>query len=148
MCRSLTHASLKVASFLSHNGSRGRHDVKFGPGRTLGLADDANASAGRSSGVIRSCGPTLRKLIGHALRADTAFDLRRAPPDSTLMAALHQAAKTGRRIFLGLRGSDLPRFAAKRQRFPGEDVLLNLGFGIGVIEAIAAYDLTDADCCK
>ena len=98
-----------------------------------------------SSGIIRSCGPTLRKLIGHALHVDAAFDLRRAPPDSTLTTALHLSAQNGRRIFLGLRGSDLPPLRGEATALPAGDVLLNLGFGIGVIEAIGIYDLTDAD---
>lgn len=98
-----------------------------------------------ASGAIRSCGPTLRKLIGHAGHVGTAFDLRRAPPNSSLTTALGLAAQTGRRIFLGLRGSDLPPLRGEAVALPGGDVLVNLGFGIGVIEAIASYELTDAD---
>ena len=56
------------------------------------------------SGDIRSCGPTLRKLIGRATNIATPFELRRAPPDAQLLASLGQAAQTGRRVFLGLRG--------------------------------------------
>ncbi len=97
------------------------------------------------SGDIRSCGPTLRKLIGRATNIATPFELRRAPPDAQLLASLGQAAQTGRRVFLGLRGSDLPPLRGEATSLPGGDILLNLGLGIGVIEAIAAYALTDAD---
>lgn len=98
-----------------------------------------------ASGTIRSCGPTLRKLIGHATHVGVAFELRRAPPEIALMSALSLAARNGRRVFLGLRGSDLPPLRSEATTLPGGDILLNLGFGIGVIEAIATYSLTDAD---
>ncbi|MBA4489773.1 GGDEF domain-containing protein [Paracoccus sp. S1E-3] len=97
------------------------------------------------SGDIRSCGPTLRKMIGRATNIATAFELRRAPPDTPLLVALSQAAQSGRRVFLGLRGSNLPPLRGEATWLPGGDILLNLGLGIGVIEAIAAYGLTDAD---
>ncbi|NHF72186.1 GGDEF domain-containing protein [Paracoccus xiamenensis] len=97
------------------------------------------------SGAIRSCGPTLRKLIGRVEHVDAAFELRRAPPDNTPIEGMYQAAQNGRRVFLDLRNSDLPPLRGEATALPAGDVLLNLGFGIGVIEAIASYDLTDAD---
>lgn len=98
-----------------------------------------------ASGSISSCGPTLRKLIGRATNVAAAFHLRRSPADAQLLPALYQAAQNGRRVFLGLQGSDLPPLRGEATALPGGSILLSLGFGIGVIEAISAYDLTDAD---
>ncbi|MDO5641623.1 MAG: GGDEF domain-containing protein, partial [Paracoccus sp. (in: a-proteobacteria)] len=96
-------------------------------------------------GEIRSCGPTLRKMIGRARTAQSVFELRRAAPDAGFMPTLERAADAGERVFLGLRDSNLPPFRGEAAALSRGDILLNLGFGIGVIEAIGAYDLTDAD---
>ncbi|SDE25233.1 diguanylate cyclase (GGDEF) domain-containing protein [Paracoccus isoporae] len=97
------------------------------------------------NGAILSCGPTLRKLIGRARHVATAFELRRAPPDALLIPAIIAAARSGERVFLGLRDSDLPPLRGEAMILPADAVLINLGFGIGVIDAVARYDLTDAD---
>ncbi|WBU59139.1 GGDEF domain-containing protein [Paracoccus albus] len=96
-------------------------------------------------GEIRSCGPTLRKMIGRARTVGAIFELRRAPPEADFMAALNRAACEGVRIFLGIKESSLPPLRGEVSQLPNGEVLVNLGLGIGVIEAIANYDLTDAD---
>lgn len=98
-----------------------------------------------SDGEILSCGPTLRKLIGRARNAQSVLELRRASPDADFMKTLASAAYGGERVFLGLKDSTLPPLRGEASQLPRGEVLLNLGFGIGVIEAIGAYDLTDAD---
>ncbi|MFV0410039.1 MAG: diguanylate cyclase domain-containing protein [Paracoccus sp. (in: a-proteobacteria)] len=98
-----------------------------------------------AEGEILSCGPTLRKLIGQTRNIAAVFELRRAQSDAPLMPALTEAAYQGRRIFLGLRESSLPPLRGEGSVLAGGSVLINLGFGIGVIEAVAIYDLTDAD---
>lgn len=94
---------------------------------------------------IRSCGPTLRKMIGQAHDARSVLELRRAPADADFITTLAQAAQTGRRVYLGLKDSTLPPLRGEATPLACGQFLLNLGFGIGVIEAIGAYDLTDAD---
>lgn len=101
------------------------------------LLDDA--------GNIRSSGPTLRKLIGWESNVEKVFELRRAPPEARIMPSLAEAAQSGRRVFLGLRDSELPPLRGEVTALPHGDLMLNLGFGIGLIEAISTYDLTDAD---
>ena len=96
-------------------------------------------------GEIRSCGPTLRKLIGSARQAQSVLELRRAPPAADFIRTLAHAAHGGDRVFLGLKDSSLPPLRGEATLLAQGDILINLGFGIGVIEAIGAYDLTDAD---
>lgn len=98
-----------------------------------------------ADGAIRSCGPTLRKLIGRKHRAEAAFELRRVRRQKDFWTAIRDAAQNGERIFLGIRDSSLPPLRGEAALLPAGDILINLGFGIGVIEAIANYDLTDAD---
>ena len=96
-------------------------------------------------GEIRSCGPTLRKMIGRAQHAQSVLELRRAPPAADFIETVTRAAHGGTRVFLGLKDSTLPPLRGEASPLPRGEILLNLGFGIGVIEAIGAYDLTDAD---
>ncbi|MFD1795717.1 GGDEF domain-containing protein [Paracoccus aurantiacus] len=96
-------------------------------------------------GNIRSCGPTLRKMIGWATNIAAAFEIRRAPHEARILPSVRDAAASGRRVFLGIRESQLPPLRGEVTALPHGEMLLNLGFGIGVIDAISAYDLTDAD---
>ncbi|MFV0294069.1 MAG: GGDEF domain-containing protein [Paracoccus sp. (in: a-proteobacteria)] len=98
-----------------------------------------------AEGTILSCGPTLRKMIGRTRHIEAAFALRRAPPDAQMIPTLTNAAYSGKRIFLSLRESSLPPLRGEATTLAHGEVLINLGFGIGVIEAVATYDLTDAD---
>ena len=98
-----------------------------------------------ADGAILSCGPTLRKMIGQGRRAETVFELRRAPADARFMPTLCRAAQRGERVFLGIRDSSLPPLRGEAAPLPAGNILIDLSFGIGVIEAIATYDLTDAD---
>ena len=96
-------------------------------------------------GSILSCGSTLRKLIGTAQDVQSGFDLRRAEIGTDLVPAIRLAATTGRRLFLAAKARTLPPLRGEAFALPDGDSLLNLGFGIGVIEAISTIGLTDAD---
>jgi diguanylate cyclase (GGDEF)-like protein len=99
------------------------------------------------AGDIISAGSTLAKLFPEvSLMAQSVFDLFefRRPGGITDMAAL--VAHAGQRLYLGLRGSQLSAMrgiALPRAKSLG--LLLNLSFGIGVIDAVRHHALTDAD---
>jgi len=100
-----------------------------------------------NEGRILSAGPTLVKTLGGTSPLGAgffdAFKLRR-PGAVVDMAGLHQIA--GQRLSLvPLKGrQQVLRGIAVSLRNQG-GVLINLSFGIGVIEAVAAHRLTDAD---
>ncbi|MFT7059858.1 MAG: diguanylate cyclase (GGDEF)-like protein [Pseudorhodobacter sp.] len=98
-------------------------------------------------GEIQSVGPTLAKVFGGDPIVGKAFfdvfevrrpggvlaidDLRRRAGNRLSVAAYHMGAQP-------LRGIAQP--------LPGNDgILINLSFGIGVIDAVSAFELTDAD---
>ena len=98
-------------------------------------------------GTILHAGPTLQKLrpgrdlVGQNLFA--VFDLRR-PQGAGDMAALAD----GRSHRLQVQFHEPPRTAFKGLLVPdarGREFLLNLSFGISLIEAIRDYDLSSAD---
>jgi diguanylate cyclase (GGDEF)-like protein len=98
------------------------------------------------AGTITAAGKTIAKLfaeaplIGAPLFA--VFDLRRVGPITTIAALVARAAQPltlMRRDGGGtLRGLALPMA-------DGQGVLFNLSFGIGVIDAVRQFGLTDAD---
>lgn len=95
-------------------------------------------------GMFLSCGPTLRKVIGHAKAFDEAFEVLGADEGAS-EAFVMEKARTGERILLRVkspRGTTLRGHAVSMGR---QGLLLNLSFGIGIIEAIRDYQLTDAD---
>jgi diguanylate cyclase (GGDEF)-like protein len=100
-----------------------------------------------SEGRIVSLGPTLIKALGGASPLGGAFfdsfKLRR-PGGVVTMAALREIA--GQRLTLVplIGRQQLLRGVAVLLRDQA-GVLINLSFGIGVIEAVAAHRLTDAD---
>ena len=93
-------------------------------------------------GRITGCGPTLAKLpggdrlIGQSLFE--AFEVRR-PAGLTTMADLR--AHEGEKLRLMLRGQALRGLAVST----GKGMMVNLSFGIGVVDAVRAHDLTDGD---
>lgn len=99
------------------------------------------------AGHIRGCGPTMAKLFrGLPLLGAPffeVFDLRR-PSGLTDMAAL--CAHAGQRLYLAAR--DLPGTGFRGMAVPvscGGGLLLNLSFGIGIMDAVRDHQLTDAD---
>lgn len=112
----------------------------------LGLLMPLHLLIGSDSRII-GCGPTLRRLfLGRDLLGQMFFEhfAVRRPSGLHDMAALHDRA--GVKLYLasphlpgpGLRGIAVPLAA-------GQGVLLNLSFGIGVIEAVRDLQLSDAD---
>ena len=101
-----------------------------------------------ATGKITGLGPTLRKLApGLRLRGTgffSAFELRR-PAGVEDMAGLY--AEAGQRLHLNLRRAT-PMVAFRGVAVPlakGTGLLINLSFGIGVVEAVRNHALTDAD---
>lgn len=100
-----------------------------------------------ADGQLLACGPTMRKVMqGKPLLGQDffdAFEVRR-PSGVTSLAALR--ARAGSRIYLharalpgtGFRGIAVPLAA-------GQGVLINLSFGIGLVDAVRDHSLTDAD---
>lgn len=101
-----------------------------------------------AKGRIASVGPTMRKLTrDNQLRGGRffqAFELRR-PGNVRDIAAL--AAHAGRRLQLNLRRAD-PPLSFRGVALPlaeGGGMLVNLSFGVNVLDAVRDYGLTDAD---
>lgn len=101
-----------------------------------------------SAGQINSAGNTLRKVLGGAaLDGATFFDLFEVRRPGGVFTIDDMRRRAGERLSIvrkdaiglqGLRGLAEP--------LAGDGgVLVNLSFGIGVIEAVAAHGLTDAD---
>jgi diguanylate cyclase (GGDEF)-like protein len=98
-----------------------------------------------TGGRIVSIGPTLAKLIAGSLPLRVpflkVFEVRR-PAGITTMAELR--ARAGQRLHLNLRGlGDSFRGIAVPTAEGG--VLLNLSFGIRLVDAVRQHALTDAD---
>jgi len=100
-----------------------------------------------ATGAIRSIGPTLAKLMADRdlTGADvmTVFMVRRPAGIAT---AADLAARAGQRLHLTLRGG--PSTVFRGLALPladGQGLLLNLSFGIGVVDAVRQHALTDAD---
>jgi diguanylate cyclase (GGDEF)-like protein len=100
------------------------------------------------AGRIVAVGPTLRKLApGQRLRGTnffSAFELRR-PSGVETMEGLHTHA--GQRLHLSLARTTpmLPFRGIALPLSDGQGLLINLSFGIGVVEAVQNHALTDAD---
>lgn len=99
-------------------------------------------------GRVVSAGPTLAKLFGRArdLRGCSFFDLFEIRRPSGIGAVPGLLDHAGTRLILMVRDATAVPLRGVAQPLPGQGgVIVNLSFGIGVIEAVAAYDLTDAD---
>jgi diguanylate cyclase (GGDEF)-like protein len=100
-----------------------------------------------AEGLIVGCGPTLAKLVADRLSPrQPFFDLFevRRPDGITDTAGL--AAHVGERLHLCLRGHRATGFRGLAVEAAGNaGLLLNLSFGIEVVEAVRDHRLTDAD---
>ncbi|MDP5307208.1 GGDEF domain-containing protein [Paracoccus spongiarum] len=97
-------------------------------------------------GVIRSVGPTLRKVVAPGLQyIDAAFENGRPGSTGPLVPAILSAADRAERLFLRMRQP--PGLNLRGHAVPASDdlVLMNLGFGIGLTDAVGFAGLTDRD---
>jgi diguanylate cyclase (GGDEF)-like protein len=99
-------------------------------------------------GVIESAGGTLRKVFGaEQLEGASFFDLFEVRRPGGVFTVTDMRRLDGERLQI------MPKTASIVQGLRGiavclpenEGVLLNLSFGIDVMKAVAAHDLTDAD---
>lgn len=98
------------------------------------------------AGYITGYGPTLGKIAGGmAMTGRDFFDVFevRRPSDVTTMADL--VACLGRRLHVSMRGRAAADFRGLAVPDTGAGVLLNLSFGIDLVDAVRAHALTDAD---
>lgn len=100
-------------------------------------------------GAVLCCGPTLRKLVGGAGRLDDVAILQRPHPEAAgapaMVRALAGAARSGERVFLRIRQPFPLVLRGHAVSLAEGRLLVNLGFGIGLVEAVRAFNLTDAD---
>lgn len=100
-----------------------------------------------AAGIIRSVGPTLRKIAAgtplEGVDFFATFEVRR-PGGIADMAGL--AAQAGARLFLVLEpGAISLRGVAVPLGPPGGGMIVNLSFGIALSDAVGRHALTDAD---
>lgn len=103
-------------------------------------------------GVITGLGPTLTRLLPATLRGRSffdVFDLRRPAGIASLPGLL---AHAGERLQLSLKtpyrsamARPIPFRAMALPLAGGEGLLVNLSFGLGVVDAIRHHGLTDSD---
>ena len=93
-----------------------------------------------AGGRILSAGPTLRRLVGDAARFDEAFEVVGQAPTGPL-SRLAEAE----RVFLRIRNHPAQVLRGRAIGLPDGGLVLNLGLGIGLVEAIRRFDLTDRD---
>ncbi len=98
------------------------------------------------TGHISHAGPTLRKLLPDGLvgmRFLEVFDIRRPRCDPSMKGLLSLA---GRPLHLQFRNGDQTSFKGVLVSQPADQgVIVNLSFGISVIDAVGRYGLTNAD---
>lgn len=87
-----------------------------------------------AAGDVRSVGPTLRKMIGDVDQFTQAF-----------VPARVDSAADDVRVFLRLIDHPATVLRGVRTTLPDGSVLYDLGFGIGLPDAVDAFDLTEGD---
>ena len=98
------------------------------------------------AGAILSAGPTLRKLIGtgHG-HLQEAFQNGRAGAADDLVSLIRRCAGREERLFLRMRAAPHLNLRGHAVAAQDDSLLLNLGFGIGLHDAVRAAHLTDRD---
>lgn len=101
------------------------------------------------SGEVIGCGLTMRKVIGDATRLDRIGRLDRPRIDGTglpaMMAAIRAAAQSGARILLALNTPEGLVLRGHGMLLDDGRILVNFGFGTGLVRAVEHFSLTDAD---
>ena len=93
-----------------------------------------------AAGRILSAGPTLRRLVGDAGTFEAAFEVIGPAPGGPLLRLAH-----AERVFLRTRSQPAQILRGRAIGLPDGGLVLNLGLGIGLVEAIRSFDLTDRD---
>lgn len=93
-----------------------------------------------AAGRILSAGPTLRRILGDAPTFAAAFQPV-GPDPSAPLARLAEAE----RVFLRTRALPGQVLRGRAVALADGGLLLNLGLGIGLVEAIRRHELTDRD---
>lgn len=98
------------------------------------------------SGEMLSTGPTLRKLLQPQVR-NVADSFANGRPGATgdLVAAIEAAALRDERLFLRMRQPPFLNLRGHAVATGDDSLLLNLGFGIGLPDAVRSARLTDRD---
>ncbi|MDO8882889.1 MAG: GGDEF domain-containing protein [Pseudotabrizicola sp.] len=117
----------------------------------LGLSTDAIARLMpmhlhlSRNGHITAHGPTLTKIAsGTPLIGNNFFDLFAVRRPAGVAAMADLIAHQGARLHLGLRAGGAEFRGLAMPDLSG-GIMLNLSFGIGVVDAVRAHALTDAD---
>ncbi len=99
------------------------------------------------TGYVVSAGPTLRKLMPDVpLLGRDFFDLFTICRPGGVHRMSDVLAQAGRRLYLAHAGEGATSFRGIAQPLAaGQGVLLNLSFGIGIVDAVRLHGLTDAD---
>lgn len=96
-------------------------------------------------GRITAHGPTLAKIaVGIPLIGQDLFDLFQVRRPSGITGMRDLIAQQGARLHLGLR-TGAAEFRGLAMPDLAGGIVLNLSFGIGVVEAVRVHALTDAD---
>ena len=100
-----------------------------------------------ADGMIASAGPTMRKLFPQQdLIGQRFFDLFDVRRPGGIVTASDLRLRAGLRLTLTQRGLNGLGFAGISLPFAGgSGLLVNLSFGIGIIDAVRLHSLTDAD---
>lgn len=93
-----------------------------------------------AAGRILSAGPTLRRLVGEAASFDGAFEVIGQAPAGPLFRLAE-----AERVFLRTRIQPAQILRGRAMGLPDGGLVFNLGLGIGLVEAIRRFDLTDRD---
>lgn len=101
------------------------------------------------SGKVVQCGATLRKIFAPVdpvgVSIEKLFDFKRPKSFEGIDALLSRA---GRRVQLAFRGTPYTEMKAAVLKVPGEGpgcVVLNMSFGISLIDAVRSFELTSRD---
>lgn len=98
------------------------------------------------AGAIRSIGPTLRKLIGDDdEHVGEVFLNGRPGPSDDIVSLIRVAASGEERLFLRMQRAPHLNLRGHAVLAPDDSLLLNLGFGIGLHDAVRVAGLTDRD---
>lgn len=98
-----------------------------------------------SGGELLSAGPTVRRLIGAATRFDEAFGIDRPRNVVNGFMGLRMAIRRGDRLFLRLQHEPTTVLRGHGVMLGDGGALLNLGFGVGLSDAVRNFNLSDAD---